>query len=291
MYAPRVPVPPTAEEFPDGLLVHADCTSAAALDAVRAALPDGADGAALVIADPPYGNVIHKGRNAPWDATSLSQHAYADATLRWLTGYADLLRPGGALYCWGGYGRPGFRPFFEVLARADDETPLTLANLITWSKRRARGTPHNYLQTREDLAYFTKGDPRRPAVFNVPLTDVLRGYPGYNPRYPAKSPYLRRTSVWTDVTEILRGKTHPAEKPARLAEIMISTSTDPGDTVVDPFAGSGSTAAAVRSLNAAAPDAPPRRFVLLENDPVSVRTIRDRLRWPGPPTARTAPVR
>lgn len=93
---------------------------------------------------------------------------------------------------------------------------------------------------------LVKGD--KPRTFNIPLLDVKRGYPGYNAKFPAKSEFLRRTNVWTDVTELFRGKIHPAEKPSRLAEIMIETSSLPGEVVLDPMAGSGSTGVAAMNL-------------------------------------------
>lgn len=41
-----------------------------------------------------------------------------------------------------------------------------------------------------------------------------------------------------------RGKSHPTEKPWQLAAHYVSNSSSPGDLVLDPFAGSGSTAIA-----------------------------------------------
>ena len=104
-----------------------------------------------------------------------------------------------------------------------------------------------------------KGDDiKKPRVFNVPYLNELRGYEGYNKKYPAKSPYKRRTSVWTDLTEIMKGKVHPTEKPQELLKVIIETSSNLGEVVFDPFAGSGSTGLAARSLN--------RSFVLIEKD-------------------------
>jgi len=108
------------------------------------------------------------------------------------------------MYVWGGYGKPGFRPFFEYAHRVESETDMKIANLITWQKRRAYGVQHNYLSTREEFLYMVKGDIKRPAVFNVPYLDTKRGYTGYNAKYPAKSEFYRRNNVWTDITEILR---------------------------------------------------------------------------------------
>ena len=197
----------------------------------------------LLIADPPYGGILDE----TWDDASC--YSRLGFLIR------DLLVPGGTAYVWGGVGRPGVRPFFDWLAHVEHDTGLTLHNFITWKKRRAYGTPSNFLFTREEIAMLVKGP--KPRTFHVPYLDELRGYDGYNAKYPAKSPYLRRTNVWTDITELFRNKIHIAEKPARLAEIMIRTSSNPGDRVVDLFAGSGSTGVAVCNVGQ-------RRCVLFE---------------------------
>jgi DNA modification methylase len=195
-----------------------------------------ADGSVpLIIADPPYGDILP----VDWDR---GQPGLYDRLAMLVE---RLLVPGGTAYVFGGIGKPGNRVFFNWLARVEQATALRIHTVITWSKRRAYGTASNFLFTREECAMLVKGD--KPRTFNVPLLDVKRGYAGYNEKYPAKSEYLRRTNVWTDVTEIFKGKIHPAEKPARLAEIMIETSSQPGELVLDPMAGSGSTGvAAVR---------------------------------------------
>jgi site-specific DNA-methyltransferase (adenine-specific) len=137
---------------------------------------------------------------------------------------------------------------------------LQLANLVTWSKKRAYGTKTNYLFTREECAYFIKGDAKHPRCFNVPYLATKRGYAGYNAKYPAKSEYYRRTNVWTDINEIFRGKLHPTQKQQRLYEVMIEIHTVPGEWVVDPFCGAGTAALACRKLG--------RQFCVLERDPV-----------------------
>jgi len=55
-------------------------------------------------------------------------------------------------------------------------------------------------------------------------------------------------------------------KPSRLIERILQIATNPGDLVLDSFAGSGTTGHAVLKMNAAAPDADPRRFILVEMD-------------------------
>jgi len=186
----------------------------------------------LVIADPPYGNIVGE----KWDKIK-DQSSHAN----WMTSVVQELEtichPGAALYWWGGIGKPRCRPFFKFLLQVEDETNWNLAALITWKKKRAYGTSHNYLFTREECAYLVLGDPKKPRVFNKPYLDKLRGYAGYNSDFPALDARLRRTMVWDDVTEVLRGKKHECEKPAALSRIMIETSSNPGDHVLDLFAG------------------------------------------------------
>jgi DNA modification methylase len=247
---------PRTERFPDGVAILGDALAPSTLSLIRdelgAALP-------LIIADPPYGNVLSRAR-APWDRFAGTQREFADALVAFVRAYAPMLVEGGALYVWGGYGRPGFRPFFDFLARVETDAPeVRLANLITWAKRRAYGVQHNYLSTREELAYFVRADDeRKPARFAVPYLEATRGYAGFNAKYPARSEHYRRTNVWSDVTELFRGKVHEAQKPMRVYEIPIEVHTVEGDTVLDPFAGSMTLAHAARRLG--------RRWVCVESD-------------------------
>lgn len=247
--------------YPDGYVIQGDCASQEVFDFVT----DLGVKFACVNTDPPYGNIVDE----DWDKIDTDDSQFA----LWLTErvqlWADFLLPGGAFYMWGGVGKVGFRPFFRALLELEEPGSFELANLLTWGKKRAYGVQNNYLWTREELAYFVKGDAKKPAVFNIPLLEDKRGYAGYNAKYPAKSEYLRRTNVWSDISEIFKGKLHPTEKAARVVEIPIEVSTKPGDWVLDPFAGSGTVAVACRKLG--------RRFVLIEQDPEHYATILERL--------------
>lgn len=206
----------------------------------------------LVVTDPPYGSIVSEVWDKAWSLTE---------QWRMTQIIENVLVPGGTAYVWGGIGKPGNRLFFDWLSQLEAKTNLTVWDVITWSKRRAYGTAHRYLFTREECAMLTKG---KPATFNVPLLEEKRGYAGYNPNYPAKSEFKRRTNVWTDVTELFKGKIHPCEKPSRLAEIMIETSSNPGDLVLDMFAGSGSTGVAAAKLG--------RTCILLEKTDCPMRS-------------------
>lgn len=220
-------------------------------DAFDVELPSAVD---LVVTDPPYGRILKEGWDQTWTI---------DAQRRLASRIETLLKPGGTAYVWGGVGKPKDRLFFQWLSTVETDTSLTLWDVITWRKRRFYGTKNRYGFAREECAMLVKGD--KPATFNIPLLEQKRGYAGYNPDYPAKSEFLRRTNVWDDVNELFKGKIHPAEKPSRLAEIMIETSSNPGELVVDLFAGSGSTGVAAAKLG--------RRCILVEKSDCQMRLV------------------
>ena len=62
-------------------------------------------------------------------------------------------------------------------------------------------------------------------------------------------------------------------KPSRLIERVLLMASNPGDLVMDSFAGSGTTGHAVLKLNASQPNRPPRRFILAEIDPKIAQPI------------------
>jgi len=248
-------------KFDDGYVVNADST---ADEAVKFVI-DNVGQVPLIIADPPYGNVVKQA----WDNVTDDDDEFARWLTSWTLKWKDALLPSAAFYVWGGIGSPRFRPFFKYVSMVEESSDLTMANLITWKKRRAYGLSHNYLFTREECAYFTNGDPKKPRMFNIPLLDEKRGYAGYNKKYPAKSENYRRSNVWTDINEIFRGKVHPTQKTQRLHEVIVEVHTVVGEWVVDPFAGAGTTAMACRALG--------RKFIVFENDAQSFSTTVNRL--------------
>ena len=77
------------------------------------------------------------------------------------------------------------------------------------------------------------------------------------------------TDVWTFPSVKPYGGKHPAEKPADMLEHAIEAASNPGDIVMDCFAGSGSTAIAAVKLG--------RRAVAMEIEPTWVERVAERL--------------
>ena len=198
--------------------------------------------ASLVICDPPYGGIVKQ----TWDIAHYQ---------KWFSACEGWCLPDATIAIWGGIGKPLDRPFIEFFASVERDNPgWKILTLITWGKKRAYGKANNYLFTREECLILQRGKP----VFNIPLLDKERGYAGFDPKYPAKSPFLRRTNVWSDINELFRGKTHPTEKPLKLYEVLIVTHSNPGDLVVDLCAGSGVTHRAAVALG--------RRSIIVEKN-------------------------
>lgn len=253
----------------DGVVIHGTFPDADVIATIQDTVIKQYGPLALTIADPPYGNIV----SDAWDRIDTDDTVFCRWMLDWTKQIAALSLPDSALYVWGGIGQPKFRPFYRYLVEVEHQTPYLLSNHITWAKKRAYGVQHNYIFTREELAYLVLGqDIKKPRRFKVPLLDRKRGYAGYNKKYPAKSEFYRRTNVWSDITELLRGKVHTAQKPRRCHEIPIEAHTEPGEWVFDPFAGSGTTGEAARLLG--------RKFILVEEDPHSYRLCLERLRKP-----------
>ena len=64
-------------------------------------------------------------------------------------------------------------------------------------------------------------------------------------------------------------RVHPTEKPVALMKELVRLFTNPGDVILDPFMGSGSTGVAAIELG--------RRFVGIEKDPVYYETATQRI--------------
>jgi site-specific DNA-methyltransferase (adenine-specific) len=80
------------------------------------------------------------------------------------------------------------------------------------------------------------------------------------------------TDVWwhTIVSPTGAEKTgYPTQKPLGVLRRIVAASSNPGDWVLDPFAGSGTTGVAARELG--------RRFVLIDDNPQAVAVMRERL--------------
>lgn len=248
------------KQFKNGYVIEADCVVDMA--EITKWLLDTVGKIPLIITDPPYGNILKK----KWDKTKLTQEQFVEWMIKWTNGYKEVLQKGGGFYIWGGVGKKKFRPFMLYTSQVEKQTGLEIKNYITWSKKRAYGVKDNYLFTREELLFLSNG---KVTKFNIPYLAKERGYEGYNKKYPAKSKFLRRTNIWTDITEIFKGKVHEAQKPIQVYQIPIEVHTDTGDYILDIFGGSGTCAEAAIKCS--------RKYIIVETDPKAIKITHKRL--------------
>ncbi len=81
---------------------------------------------------------------------------------------------------------------------------------------------------------------RLEAVLDFTAPEDLKGF--------IFEPQMGLTNVWQDIDFYAEERIHRTQKPLRLIERLIQASSRPGQVVLDPFAGSGSTAVAARAL-------------------------------------------
>lgn len=197
----------------------------------------------LFLTDPPYKGIVKESWDNQWKTTQ----DYVDWMYSLLAAVKPKMADNGSVIFFGGIGKHGDHPFFEVIKKVDDSNLYTYRNMITWMKKRGYGKSHDYLFTREEIVWYSVSPKRTQIVFNKPLSKALRGYPGYNKKYPALSAYKRITNVWTDISELFKTERN-TQKPIPLMARFVETHSNPGDLVVDPFCGWGTTGVAALQL-------------------------------------------
>jgi site-specific DNA-methyltransferase (adenine-specific) len=260
--------PHVALATPRGRLWLADC-----LDFLRA-LPDGC--ARLVFADPPYNTAREE-----WD-TFESLAAYVDWCDGWLAEVHRVLAPDGTAYVCG---------LSEMLADVKARSAPRFAGgcrWLVWHYRNKANLGGDWGRSHESLLHLRKG---RSFTMNVdavrvPYNDHTRRYPERVQAVSSAFAAGGRRDRWSphplgakprdvlDIPTICNGmaeKTdHPTQKPAELLRRLVGASSDPGELVVDPFAGSGTTAVVADQLG--------RRWETADSDPRYVALARARLR-------------
>lgn len=100
------------------------------------------------------------------------------------------------------------------------------------------------------------------------LQSVLKFNIDYDKIAQTFHPQMGLTDVWTDIDFYSEKRWHPTQKPLKLIERLIETSSNPFDKVIDPFGGSGSTLLASEKLN--------RQAFIVEQDERYVKAMVER---------------
>lgn len=214
----------------DYILYHGDCLEQ------MAQLPEKQIDA--VICDPPYGTTTCK-----WDSVIPFDPMW-DQLER-------LVKTTGAIVLF------GIQPFTSALIMSN---PRMFKYQLIWRKSRISHfaqAPYRFLTEHEEIVVFSKGGTSKNAasrmIFNPQgLKDCDkkghgRGYSAHRPVKHKQPDYRQtKTNYPKSILDFQSdpAKLHPTQKPVPLMEYLVRTYTNPGDTVLDFAAGSGSTGVA-----------------------------------------------
>jgi site-specific DNA-methyltransferase (adenine-specific) len=249
-YAALARDPTLLEPAPDGRLRPVDASDAVFLGDVMdigPLLPPASVG--LLFADPPYDlpKTFDGERFSP-----MGHEAYLEYTRAWLGAIAGSLRPGASVYVCSDW-------------RSSSAVHLALAerfavrNRITWKREKGRSSATNWKNASEDLWFATAGEGYRFDAGAVRVRkEVVAPYRSDGaPKDWVEDDTGRwrmtgASNLWDDLTvpfwSMPENTDHPTQKPEKLLARVLLASSAPGDLVLDPFLGSGTTAVVAKKL-------------------------------------------
>jgi len=222
----------------------------------------------LTFLDPPF----NQGKEYSYHEDLMESEDYWKMMKEVCENSYDLTEEGGAIYFM------QREKNTEAVLKCLRESKWSFQNLIIW-KKKTSAVPGSYRYGKQFqiIAFATKGE--RPRVFHK-----LR----ISPPMPVNYKYEREngmyvTDVWDDIRELTSGyfagnealrdkkgeRIHKQQSPIALLLRIILSSSKVGDTIFDPFAGTGTTLSAALQLQ--------RNSIGIEIDPQNVACIKARL--------------
>ena len=250
------------ENLGEGKIVLGNCVST-----LNSLPPDSVD---LIFADPPYnlqlsGELLRPnnskvdGVTQQWDQFE-SFAAYDNFTKDWLKACYRVLKSSGSLWVIGSY-----HNIFRVGATLQD-IGFWILNDVIWRKTNPmpnfRG--RRFTNAHETMIWCAKGPEAKQYTFNYDSMKSL------NEGLQMRSDWLLPLCTGSERLKIEGQKAHPTQKPESLLSRVILATSKPNDIVLDPFSGSGTTAAVAKRFG--------RKYIGIEQDKVYVSLSQKRLK-------------
>ena len=248
--------------LPLNQIIHGECVSA------MKSLPAGC--ADIVFADPPYNlqleGELRRPNNSKVDAVDdawdqfASNEDYDRFTRDWLQAARHVLKDNGAIWVIGSY-----HNIFRVGAILQD-LGFWIMNDVIWRKTNPmpnfRG--RRFTNAHETLIWATKSRDQKSYTFNYEAMKAL------NEDLQMRSDWNLPICSGNERLKDEKGeKAHSTQKPEALLHRVLLASTNPGDVVLDPFFGSGTTGAMAKRLR--------RNFIGIDRDGDYIRHARRRI--------------
>jgi modification methylase len=222
----------------------------------------------LVFADPPYNlqlaGELHRPDNSRVDGVEDSWDKFADFaaydqfTCDWLAAARRVLKPEGSLWVIGSY-----HNIYRVGTILQD-LGFWILNDVVWRKTNPmpnfRG--RRFTNAHETLLWCAHS---REASY----TFNYQSMKAVNDGVQMRSDWLLPLCGGPERLKRDGKKAHPTQKPEGLLHRVLLASTKPGDIVLDPFFGTGTTGAVARRLG--------RRWIGIERDPNYAQLARERI--------------
>ena len=227
----------------------------------------------MLLTDPPY-NIAYEGKTK--DALTIenddwsSDEGFVEFLHRAFSSALDAMSPGAAFYVW--YASTQSASFLEAAKRAG----MTIRQLLVWAKNTFSLGRQDY-QWRHELCLYGWKDGAAHYFFDSRTETTVIEDAKPDPKKMTKAELMefaqsvlteKQASTVLEFDKPSRSEEHPTMKPVKLFAYLVRNSSRPGDLVLDPFAGSGTTVIACEQLK--------RRAAVMELDPHYASIIVDR---------------
>lgn len=217
-------------------------------------IPD--DSVDLIIADPPYNLGKDYGNNN--DTKGFDE--YLDFSRKWLTEARRVLKNTGTIYIFMGVRFISY--LYSILER---DLNMEFNSWITWYYTQGIGKTKGFSPRHDDILMFNKS---KKFIFNIDDIRIPQKY--YRERNNMRGANPGNVWEFSHIHYCQKNrKPHPTQKPEGIIERMVLASSNKGDVVLDPFAGSGTTLRVCQQLG--------RSCIGFELNPEYIETINERL--------------
>lgn len=243
------------------MIVNQDC-----LEYLKTLKNDSVD---LVLTDPPYFIGFDGGKG--WDSQWESEEEYLVWCADWTSECVRVLKPNRMLIVWGTLKT---ETFIKYKLQTSADTRLTPQNEIIWSYNWGGRAKNNFARKHEYAWCWSKG---KEFLFNDAEIRVERKLKKNIRTGEDYAQGTIPTCIWeknNHTTSKDYCGWHPTTKNLEVLERLIRAYTEPGDTVLDIFMGSGSTAVAADRCD--------RRYIGCERDEEYYQKSLERIREHNP---------